>query len=538
MKFIFSAFISCFLRGEKLRMICRGNRRQWRTLFLSFIVQALILLNFSVASSQEQKLPEAKLPVLTTGQMLADFDSFVETVRQYSPQTPVRKAVTGIDPLAELRRMRPRILKIKSPEEYARLIQSAITVLQDGHSSLIPANFIPPDEMKKLGISASALELLPAYDNLLRVEPADLKKFNLKVKYIGGEYYSIAPFMHDGVRFESGIKLVEVNNQKVHSFVGKLYPYRRMMRWDFDRRRYFSEDFYLAYNLPGSESLKLKFVDKSGQAKTGIFKLSEALQYENAAAGAIVTPAKKVEYFQSEQVLYIRVPKMSLEDESFYPAEIKAKAAGQPLKKIIIDIRDNPGGGDNVWINILASIIAKPIVFQNFVLANPSEAMKKKFPEDSAQWKSYRAPFLDNYEYAVFDSGEGKIDPAADSLNFEGKIYILQNDGIYSSAGSLAAIGVLADNIFTVGQNTGRLLGRGINPMLFELPNSKIIYRIEPVIDFLNVRQATDVYHDQVEIPVALTIEQYLERINYTGDVYDHEFLIKRDPVFIKALNN
>jgi hypothetical protein len=505
---------------------------------LVFIVQIFILLNFSVVQIQGQKPIETTLPVLTTEQMFADFDSFVEMVKQYSPQTPVRKAVTGIDPLAELQRMRAGIPKINSTEEYARLVQSAVTVLQDGHSSLIRADYLPAHRMKELGISDSALELLPAYDNLLRVDPSNRKKFNLKLTYINGEYYSIAPFTHRGMRFDSGIKLTEVNGQKTHSFVADLYPHRRMMRWDFDRRRYFSENFYLANNLSAGQSLKLKFVDKNGKAKEAKFNLSESLQYQNAAANNNTNQTKKVEYFPSEQVLYIRLPEMDFNDASFYPAEIKAKAAGQPLKKVIIDIRDNPGGSDNVWMSVLAAIIAKPIVFENFILANPSAGMKKKFPEESAKWKAYGAPFLDNYEYAVFASGEARINPAPDSLNFGGKIYILQNEEIYSSAGSLAAVGVLADNILTVGQNTGWLLGRGISPLLFELPHSKIIYRIEPVIDFFNVKKAEDVYHDRVEIPVSLTIDQYLERINFTGDVYGKEFLIKRDPVFMRAISD
>ena len=97
---------------------------------------------------------------------------------------------------------------------------------------------------------------------------------------------------------------------------------------------------------------------------------------------------------------------------------------------------------------------------------------------------------------------------------------------------------MLADNIHTVGQNTGWLLGRGVNPLVFELPNSKILYRIEPVIDFQNVKSARDVYHDEVEIPVSLTIEQYLKRIHFEGDIYGKVFLFNQDPVFIKALND
>jgi len=310
------------------------------------------------------------------------------------------------------------------------------------------------------------------------------------------------------------------------------------MRWDYSHNIYYSERFYNAFNLSANQSLKLKFIDKKGKEIIGVFKLNQALEYEDDTTSDATKQIKKVEYFSNEQMLYIRVPRMNMDHVEFYPTEIKSKVSGKPLKKVVIDIRNNSGGTDNVWVKILAAIIDKPIDFKMLLLANPTKEMRQKFPENSAKWTSYRASFLDDYEYAVFAYGDRQIEPASSSLNFKGKIYILQNEGIYSSAGAMAAIGMLADNIFTVGQNTGWLLGRGINPIVFELPHSKILYRIEPVIDFQNVKNAEDVYHDKVEIPISLTIDQYLERTNYNGDIFAREFLFNHDPVFIRVLSD
>jgi len=512
-------------------MIC--NRRFLKPKFcLSLFTPFLLISNIFIANAQEEQSKKTNFPVLTTEEMLADFDHFVETVVNFSPQTPVRKAVTGIDPLVELKKMRSRIRRIQSTEEFAMLIQSAITVLQDGHSSLLWPSGYPSDYLEELGISEAAIELFPSYYELRTSDPKR-KKFNLKLKYIKGNYYNIAPFKHQGVSYEAGWRLAKINGRRAESFISELYPHLRRMRWDYTHQRYYSEYFYRAYNLSSDQTLKLTFTNNNKKVAKGEFKLNEALEYEEVDANA--NQGKKVAYFSDEQILYIRIPRMNLDHLDFYPAEIKSKAAGQPLKKVIIDIRDNPGGTDNVWVKVLASIIHKPIDFELLLLALPSEGMKKQYPDDAPKWKSYRAAFLDDYEYAVFASGDRQIEPDSNSINFEGNIYILQNDGIYSSAGALAAIGMLADNIFTVGQNTGWLLGRGINPIVFELPHSKILYRIEPVIDFQNANSAQDVYHDQVEIPVTLSIDQYLKRIYYTGDVYGKDFLFQHDPVFIRA---
>ncbi|WP_422104196.1 S41 family peptidase [Winogradskyella sp.] len=501
-----------------------------------FSLTVLCLICFN-CRAQDQQLINTQLPELTTDEMLEDFDSFLNTVKNYSPQTPVRKAVTGIDPLEELYKMQSKIPNIKSTEAFANLILSAITVLQDGHSSLLWPRGYSSEELKELGFSDITIELFPLYYELRRSKGIQ-KKFNLKLKYLDGQYYNIMSFVHNGVHYDSGLRLVAINDQHAQDFIGALYPYKYRMRWDYSNKRYYSENFYRALNFEPEQRLKLKFVNKNKEVFMGEFKQNEAIAYGENQDSDVSRREKKVEYFEEEQILYIRIPKMNLDHIDFYPEEIRAKASGKPLKKVIIDIRDNTGGTDNVWVKVLSSIINKPIDFELLLLAVPSEEMKNRYPEDSPNWKSYKATFLDDYEYAVFASGDRKIEPDSTSLNFKGKIYILQNENIYSSSGALAAIGMLAENIYTVGQNTGQLLGRGINPFVFELPNSKILYRIEPVIDFQNVENALDVYHDNVEIPVELNIDQYLKRINHRGDIYGRDFLFNHDPVFMRVLQD
>lgn len=508
--------------------------------FLSTFLKGVILLIgiFTLEVEAQEPMAATQLPVLTKEEMLADFDAYVETVKRFSPQTPVRKALTGIDPLAELKKMRQRIHTVESTEAYAKLIKSAITVLQDGHSSLLWPQGYSPEYLKKLGISDTAIELFPSYYEL-RATESKKKKFRLALKYIDGQYYNVLPFTHNGITYRSGLKLTEINGMKAPFFIAELYPYLRKMRWDYTYERYYSEKFYYAFNLTPNQSLHLKFVNNSGVEYEGNFLLNEALQFEALEANKQENPRFKVDYFPRDQVLYVRIPEMNLDYLDFYPEEIVSKSSGKSLKKVIIDIRGNTGGADNVWMNVLEAIIDRPIHFEMLLLANPTEELKHKYPdEELSEWKSYRASFLDNYEYKIFASGPRQIKPSSSSIRFKGTIYILQDDAIYSSAGALAAIGQLDERILTVGESTGWLLGRGINPMVFELPHSKILYRIEPVIDFQNVEKIEDVYHDHVEIPVSLGIEQYLQRINHEGDMYGMDFLFHQDPVFLKAIKH
>ena len=481
----------------------------------------LLVLSFYLNNAQD-------LPVLTKQQMYNDFDTLAKTIIDISPQYVVRKKITGLDLENELKFQRNKLKRISTTREFLLLVQSTLSLCQDGHTSLLKQNYFPSDtDYLEEGLSKEALKWHSVYDSTIQV--ANAKQFNLPLKYLQGEYYTISTFTFNHKVFTAGLKLIECNGMPIHDYVGKLYPYKRMMRWDFQHHRYFSEDFYKNFSLTASDSLQLSFVDSKGKVFKGNFSLNQPLTFElpiNSSSEKI----KKVEYWPDEEVLYIRIPEMV--DESFYPTLIQKEAYGKPLKKVVLDIRNNPGGSDGVWVNILSSIIKTPISYTNFILCNNSSLMRSKFPEKAKNWKAYQDPNFKGHTYAIFSNDETKIEPDSNSLNYIGPIYILQNENIYSSAGSLAATGVLASQLTTVGTPTGRLLGKGINPMLFELPNSKIMYRIEPVIDFLNVKRPEDVFHDKVEIPVNLTIQQYLERLEYQGDVYSKDFLLKKDPVF------
>jgi hypothetical protein len=493
-------------------------------------MQRLFLLLFLLSSV---RLSAQSLPILTNQQMLSDFDTLCKSILEISPQHVVRKKVTGLDMQKELLQIRNQLSAVHSQEEFLFFVQRALTLCQDGHTSLIGPNYLPARKnYEELGISDTAIDLLPKYDSIIKNSSIAAKKFILPLKYLRGEYYTVAAFTFQGTTFPAGLKLLQCNGRKIHEFVMSLYSYKRMMRWDFEKKRYFAEDFYQANNLTAKEQLTLVFEGKDRKRINASFPLGAALSF-NDSISIPQDKNKKVEYWENEQLLYIRVPRMAEPD--YYPPLIRSLTAAKPLKKVIIDIRDNPGGGDGVWMNILTTLIRNPIVYKDFILCNNTKALKARFPEESPGWKLHKEKTLDNYGYAVFYSGENSIDPDSASIKFNKTIYVLQNENIYSSAGSLAAVAVLSPQLKTVGNNTGRLLGKGVSPLLFELPHSKIMYRIEPVIDFLNVKTPKDIYHDTVELPVDLSIEEYLDRLKYKGDLYSKEYLLQYDPVFRKA---
>ena len=155
--------------------------------------------------------------------------------------------------------------------------------------------------------------------------------------------------------------------------------------------------------------------------------------------------------------------------------------------------------------------------------------------------ETVRVPLLDNEEYGTLLWGE-VLQPSDSSLNFAGNIYVLQNRLIFSSAGSLSNVAKMHKNIISVGETTGNLLGFGFAPLTFVLPNSCFVFQIEPVLDLSNAEVLYDYFHDNVEIPVEISVEQVVKNFNnYNPDrvdkyIYSKDFLYNHDPVFRKVL--
>jgi hypothetical protein len=71
--------------------------------------------------------------------------------------------------------------------------------------------------------------------------------------------------------------------------------------------------------------------------------------------------------------------------------------------------------------------------------------------------------------------------------------------------------------------------GRQTEPLFIQLNNSGLVFRVEPMLDFSGVKTINDFSHNEVEVRITPSIEDYFLRTTYKGDVYSSEFLLKHD---------
>ena len=219
----------------------------------------------------------------------------------------------------------------------------------------------------------------------------------------------------------------------------------------------------------------------------------------------------------------------------FFKQRIVRIAKKHKIKKVIIDIRENLGGNDSVWLTTLQSIIKQPLITNTNLVVKNTEIVKKYLCLTDKNTKFFSSSFLKNEDFIKIESGAEIIKPSSNSIAYDGKIFILQNDLVFSSAGALSALASYSDKLISVGSSSGFIGGLGISPFYFMLPNSKLIFAINASLDLTNAINAEDVFN-KTEVPVDLKIEDYRNYFTKSFRKFSRRFLYKKDPVFRKAL--
>ena len=473
-------------------------------------------------------------PSLTKAEMYEDFNALVKIIKDTDSRLAIRQQVTGKDILTEIENLSSTIDTITTLESYYKLVQMALYLTQDIHNHIM--YYEPEFELVKNYVDDSIIQ----QSNFLAQQGWYSWSIHLMgLYYVNGDYYFVQDLTtkqgeEEVIFIQKGTKVLKINGVDIDRYVletgGKL---RSTLRWDNVRKKYYTKHnvrtevgkpFVITAILPTGEKVDI------------IRDLTTRLRYR----GTMNTDyeEKKVLYFSDNKILYVRVLEMDMEDLPFYQEEI-LKYKNKPIEKVVIDIRKNSGGNDKVWRELLSSIIDKPMEFNTKLLF-------KNTPLTISYLRDVRDEAIEVIQpndviigrdtlFCAYNETD-TILPAQNTIAYSGTIYVLGDEQTFSSAGALLSVCKKADRLVSVGQSTGFMLGRGINPFIFSLPKSKIIFRYVTFIEGIDTQNINDYFHDTLEIPVEKSLEEVLFEENWEQELYSKDYLFNYDSTFKKVL--
>lgn len=473
--------------------------------------------------------------------LLKDFDYLRQTVKDVTPRIHIYQQITGYDIVSKMDDLRATADTAQSFTIFYKLMEKYLQLTQDRHNNftLYPTNatfesnntYITTEAQK---VSQEAFKHSSARNNHLP-----------SVRYVNGSYYFVqelemykswAEMMDNKVplfTFSPYTELIAINDIPIDNYVStyseNLGSY---LRWDSQRKKLYTQN--MAIDKANSNTLTLK--SRKGEINIVVIYPKALLSLRGKSYKDFDT--HKVQYFPSEQVLYIRIPEMELDSLELYQQEI-AKYKTNMLSKVIVDVRDNPGGNDRLWKGVLANIIDQPITFSGKLLLRNTQTVinyLNDFRNDSLSYPQKTILNVGNDDFFCRFDYSDSIHPSETTIGYNGNIYVLYNYASFSSSLAFVSICNQNDRLVSVGQPIGFVGGRGITPFFFSLPHSKIIFEISPTLDATNVKELADYFQDEPEILIEPSIDEEVMENTWTKNRYDEEFLYRFDPMFRKVL--
>lgn len=466
------------------------------------------------------------------------FAFLISTMRDVNPHIPVKERLSGVNPIAEAEAIIGAELPlVRNFEDFYYLVHRVLCTMRDQHCVI----YDMPEALQKER---------PHIPQTAHKKSADFRQYDrymygglFDFKFLNGKYYTVADYhgkadSKEPVLLPAGSEIITVNGRLIFDVINSknLLP---SSRWDYNASRYVNtalfpleeyglgESTLFRVKLPSADTVLVDFTGMDISTNTFLYTDNEDF---------------KVQLFP-DGLLYIRVPEMNLGKLEYLANELE-KYRKKSIAKIAIDIRNNPGGNDELWINLISLLVSNPLEVQSEMLVRKSKTVQAylgKYHKNLsiAGAPAYRSSLLPNsVEYVKLPNSTLSITPSSKSLGYNGTIYLLVNERCYSSAlGFLTA--VKGSKQFTsVGQRTGWFGGRGLTPFFFHLPHSEIIFSIEPVFDITGVKSLSQALQDAPDVELPLTLDDYIKESSYEGERFSKEFLYGFDRTFKYVLGN
>jgi hypothetical protein len=287
-----------------------------------------------------------------------------------------------------------------------------------------------------------------------------------------------------------GDEIVAVNDVNSKIIIENLYRYAAgattYSKW-MDVRESFPVQLWWIYDFKGLFKIKLK---ESVYILDGL----TAIELKNLKSRSQNQEAKKrhepYEYHQIDPTTsLLKFRDFTIMDEAKYFGFLGSaflQLRNSSIKNLIIDVRDNPGGGDDYGIEIIKYLYPLPFKAYSKFYYKKSKMMEDfsdmfLYPEDRSNPKMRKAANCmgdcqEAHDYGTYYECENKArDPKPDSIRFKGNVYVLSNYKVYSASNCF--VGLIKDYRIgkIIGTETGQSMSNDGQQCWFFLPHMNVM---------------------------------------------------------------
>lgn len=465
---------------------------------------------------------------LTTEQKVEDFRYLYQVFKDNHPFLGLKARAEGYDWLAHEKDFEDLVRSTRDNMEFAVAMKRIVTLVNNGHTSLLAGSSVA-NYRRAGGAYADVVKESKAgyWTGLVgaQKEPALLMPF-LAV-YSSGQYVVVdadTTLRESGV--VPGVAVVRVGRVDVHDYVAG-FRGQSWLKYDPIRGR-----VYLP-KLPSPEAestVEVEFRRDDGtlfqrtltcRSGPGAWNYWRPPQYGWPSGRQWSLAFTDTIQTSTGVVGYIHVRSM---DESIIKTCSNFLRSSGPFEAIVIDIRGNGGGSDAAWMGLTRLISAGPLSGTSYALMKSGDYLGQffsdlplvtrqelvaSFPEELAsnlppevQSDAYRDPLRLRYA----------INASSSCINFEGPVFLLVDDVVFSSAESFALHCKATGWATIVGGFTGGD-GGGVGPVPLVLPNSGLTLRFPPAMAIGATGRADEEEHVIPDVLVEPDIPELLASI-------------------------
>ncbi|PIP55338.1 MAG: hypothetical protein COX07_00465 [Bacteroidetes bacterium CG23_combo_of_CG06-09_8_20_14_all_32_9] len=488
-----------------------------------------------------QNSNETSISLLTQEQMHEDFSYLLKIIEEVNPEIEPLSKLTDFDIIQNIKKYEKIIDTLHSNADFInKVIIPSLILCRNLHIDLIYPDYANSmlNVLKDYDPKLAEKSLKYIDNNAFIISKSMFRLANYPKNYylfrgfayIDGNYYTRYPFKYQKKKYVIGQKIKSINGLTPDSIISKYSIYElNSLKWDIEKQKFYSGCFFAVDSL---RNIPLVLNIETPEGKEIIVNTSD--QSLKCKYFQIIINKNKVKYFHKNKILYVRLASMNYKTNKI-PRKIIKKARNKNTEKVIIDIRSNDGGTDLCWMNVLKTIIDKPMNTKNIMVAKNNSIVRDCLNDSTG--KVLEVPFLSDKEYFSLYHDADTLTPSENNIHYKGQIYVIQDAGIYSSAMAFADYAYHCDRFVTVGVPIGYIGGVGATPFMFMLPYSKLIFQMIMTLSITNAQKREDLFLP-VKVPVKLNIKDYYYAVTFwKGQRLSKHFLRKEDPYFKAIIN-